>query len=717
MNQRVMNIVALVAVSGVVVGGAVVYIAGRLNPPLPVSDVPASAYQPSLSPAPPAPQPAGDPSSPPSNTSVAVSAQKPVASIANEPAQPPPPPRIYTWAEIEEKLDKIRASRNTSADYWSVLSGAYAELSNPKFTGSKDYPEHIKKLNEWRREFPQSPSPLVVEARTYVHYAWDARGIGMASTVSEIGWELYAQRIEEAHRLLIESLKLGAKDGEVYTQLVQIAKASSLPLEQAQAWVEEGRQLDPTYFQLYCAMADYLLPRWHGQPGDIERFAAELVEKLPGDDGLVAFALVAKAITYYDCPDHLSLFWGQYDRELLTKAAEALVKRHPQWPQAASFAAMCTLATQDHAAARRIRPSVGDYDPQDRIWVWKNSHRKFLDWSARESTPGGEDDWVWGTHFHYGGIGFARNPHYIWCGQGGYGGLAATLLDLKTKGVRAVLPAPDGHLHDLVFDNRHNWALASFGHGGENKFTGIVLWDATNSEILLTHSAAKPCRTIAINPGASQVAWSEMRSVHLHDVEKGESWVIELKEQIPQKLVFSPEGNLLIVEALPISVWDAKTGEHRRDLPSSHLKSPDGLWFEKVLDIDEEGRILVTAIHSPLVEKQLAMLKKKLLVRLSADWKTWDVVISDLEQHGRMSIHAATVSPDRRWLAVPQMQVRGQERIDLWDLRSGMRATSFGGHWNHIGQLAFSGDGERLASISQMGGPIKIWSLANLESE
>ena len=39
---------------------------------------------------------------------------------------------------------------------------------------------------------------------------------------------------------------------------------------QVEEWVRLGRQIDPTYYPLYLKMAEYLLPRWHGQRGDVE---------------------------------------------------------------------------------------------------------------------------------------------------------------------------------------------------------------------------------------------------------------------------------------------------------------------------------------------------------------------------------------------------------------------------------------------------------------
>lgn len=304
----------------------------------------------------------------------------------------------------------------------------------------------------------------------------------------------------------------------------------------------------------------------------------------------------------------------------------------------------------------------------------------------------------------------------MWCGQGGFGGIAATLLDTKTHGVRTLLPGPDGYLSDLVFDAGHKWALGSFGAGAGNKFQGVALWDTTNLQVLALLPTTKRCESIAINSGRPQFAWCEVGSVHLHNVETGEDQTIDLKDQSSERLLFSPDGMLLAIQASPISVWDAKTGQHLRDLPSTRDNPPSEMGCERVLDIDEQGRILAVGVPNPAFTKQKPQQRAKPLIRLAADMKTWETVIADLEQHGRMALHAAALSPDRRWLAIPEQNVQGggAERIDIWDTQTGARARSLAGHWNHIGQLTFSGDSRLLASISRMGGVIKIWTIEDV---
>ena len=252
MTQRIVNLAAVLIVLFVAVGISAAFIYGKFNPPRPDPGPRISEFKVASRPPPPA-----------NETTVAQPATAaPVPKAARQAEEPPEasrqdeePPKTYTWAEVEELLAAVREERKASSSAWIELENWYARLSSPEFTQSSGHSEHIKKLQAWQAEFPESPNPRVVLGRAYIGYAWDARGSGFALSVSDAGWELFHQRIDESYRLLNESLALGVKDGEVYARLIDVAKAQSASPDEAQEWVEAGIKADPGYFPLYQSMA------------------------------------------------------------------------------------------------------------------------------------------------------------------------------------------------------------------------------------------------------------------------------------------------------------------------------------------------------------------------------------------------------------------------------------------------------------------------------
>jgi len=630
----------------------------------------------------------GQTASPTQSTSKA--GNEPVVNV-EEPTPSPAksrPTRKFTWAEIETILDKLRGERKGRPQAFDDLQSWYSYLSSPEYTESKDIPTHIAKLAEWREQFPKSPTPLVVLAKTYLAYGWAARGPGFANTVTEEGWKLLNERINEADKLIRDAVQMGVKDGEAYALCIEIAKAKGLPLNETRRFVEDGCKLDPSYVSMYAEMGVYLLPRWHGEPGDTEKFAAEVLKMVPGDDGLDAYGHIAYEINKYD---YHSIFWGGFDRKALAQAAEVMVKRFPDARNLPCFAALCTVAAQDHAAARRIRPFVR-YEDAPRVTLWKYVSKDYFAWCEAADVPSGEEDWVWGSFSSVRNLAFSPDSSMVFCNRA-FAGQGLVLLDPRTKMVRGVLDSPRGGADNFVFEPKKDWVLSAVR---DQNSQGWTLWDLRKPEKTRTFPTPDPCTAVAINPREPQIAWAVLKTIYTFDMERVEEGPkIELND-IVRDLKFSADGVLLAAKSQSsTSVWDAATGQKKYDV----LDELPKIRCERILDFDEEGRIYGTAIASG----------SQSVVRFSSDGKKWDRLIADLGPDA--SYLSAVLSPDRQLLAVPERSrnLHSPEGIQIWDMRSGKKTNRLDGHWNHVGTLAFSPDGKKLASIGLTGGAIKIW--------
>ena len=59
----------------------------------------------------------------------------------------------------------------------------------------------------------------------------------------------------------------------------------TIPARRSCSYFDEGRKIAPRYFPLYNCLSNYLLPKWHGQAGDVEKQAAKLRTEVGGDLG------------------------------------------------------------------------------------------------------------------------------------------------------------------------------------------------------------------------------------------------------------------------------------------------------------------------------------------------------------------------------------------------------------------------------------------------
>jgi WD40 repeat protein len=183
--------------------------------------------------------------------------------------------------------------------------------------------------------------------------------------------------------------------------------------------------------------------------------------------------------------------------------------------------------------------------------------------------------------------------------------------------------------------------------------------------------------------------------------------------QYIRALRFSADGRLVIVrgDAGEDKIWNAETGELHIDLPSTKDQPQPDVICNRVIDIDEEGRIWGFA-------RQLKpkFMHNTMLVRYAPDAQTLERIIPDLEIDLALT-RTAVLSPDRRLLAVtpPKKLLPGQGvpqlLIEVWDVAEGKRIKRFDGHYGRVTALAFSPDGKKLASMGGPTGLVRIWEI------
>jgi hypothetical protein len=626
---------------------------------------------------------------------------------------PEPPPRKgdNSWSEVEKEFDEIRARRDERPGWKDNPAAVYEVVANPAFTDSSDILDHCVALSQWRREIPDSPTPLIALARAHIDWAWQARGYGPASTVTKEGWQLFYTRIAEARRLLEEAKRIGVKDGEAYRLLIMVGLAEGDPYEEVRATLEEGRKLDPTYFPMYTQFARYLLPRWQGKRGDVERFAIEVVDLLPGNDGLEAYARIAMNIHQTDSEREL-IFFGEYDKKLLVKASQVLMERRERKKAETNFAALCAWAAQDREAALPLRKQVQETVEDNSIWPSEQIRREFLFWCDRDAFAAAEDaPWFWGSMFNGDNLAFWKDSRSIWCANG-YGDDALNLMDIEGGRIRLMLPALAPKVECFTTDANKNWVAAGLTGGFfERGFKGIRVWRLNDPEHPRSFKTPEQCTKIAIHPSLPRIAWAQIGFVFSLDVTTGkQTSLFNAKGQI-RNLLFSPDGKWLIVSTERESIWDSETGELVHEMPHSGQRPQPDHHCRRIFDIDSEGRIWA------LVSRHKMRRYPTSLVRYAPDAKNMETLIEDLVTDLVMP-GTAILSADHRLLALNTIrpnQTMPRIEIDVWDVESGKKIKHFAGHLSQFSAMSFSPDGKWLASMGFPTGLVRMWSLEGAE--
>lgn len=163
-------------------------------------------------------------------------------------------------------------------------------------------------------------------------------------------------------------------------------------------------------------------------------------------------------------------------------------------------------------------------------------------------------------------------------------------------------------------------------------------------------------------------------------------------------VVTSIKGN--VENHVHLHVLDAKTGERLRGIEVIPLPRPKEL-----------GRPFPSPTSAPGVMALAPLPRGLLVVSLHADgtMRVFDAAHGQermrAELPNRLSSPCVAISPDGRWLAMPQHQ----RRIVVLEVASGKEVFSMGDHDSGITQLAFTQDGQRLISSADIS-PI-LWDL------
>jgi hypothetical protein len=199
------------------------------------------------------------------------------------------------FASIEAEANEARHSKERLlGGYWKIYA-IYSGLEQPNSKQNStdtDWRAHISRLEAWKTALPRSITARVALAGAWSAYGTEARGEGLANTVSDESWKLFQERYDKAYSELQDAQNLDEKCPQWYEAMLRIGLAQSWPRSTYDTIFEEGFAFAPTYYHIQRQKVNYLLPQWNGEEGDLAKFIIENSSRIEGDEGQIMYFLL-----------------------------------------------------------------------------------------------------------------------------------------------------------------------------------------------------------------------------------------------------------------------------------------------------------------------------------------------------------------------------------------------------------------------------------------
>lgn len=183
--------------------------------------------------------------------------------------------------ELDHQADGLRQGKERWPGGAWKLSTFYVALDAPSGTdaGSED---HLARLERWVKVRPESITARVALAISLVRWAWVARGNASSEEVRTGDFPIFFARLKQASEVLDNAAGMRTMCPEWYQVMLVVGRSQQWNRKQMEDVLTRGEQFAPDFQALDQEMAQYLLPKWYGKPGDADQFARAAGDRVGG---------------------------------------------------------------------------------------------------------------------------------------------------------------------------------------------------------------------------------------------------------------------------------------------------------------------------------------------------------------------------------------------------------------------------------------------------
>ena len=187
------------------------------------------------------------------------------------------------YAELEALERSFRDDRQRSPYGIHKLSLFYKGISDD--LGPRDAAAHAARTEQvlkWKRHSPDAIAAQLAEIAIAEATAWSYRGTGYSKTITPQAREKLEQHIERASRSAFALIEQGVEHPMLYKMAISTGLLNGVPKQELYPLIDLAAEKSPFFTPAFLSMAMALLPRWGGEPGEVERFAMWASQQVTG---------------------------------------------------------------------------------------------------------------------------------------------------------------------------------------------------------------------------------------------------------------------------------------------------------------------------------------------------------------------------------------------------------------------------------------------------
>lgn len=524
---------------------------------------------------------------------------------------------------LRKNKTKFRNGDSMLFEFYNGLSNADTELE--RSVTDADWQKRLRQIEAWQKAKPKSITPRIALAMCYDSYGSFARGHGWASTVSDKNMQLFHQRNEKARAILLKAEKeIAERDPAMYSTLLATAIGLGVPRPTFKLWVSKAVEIDPTYMPTFYAATLFLLPRWHGFPGELEKFAEEMAEKTKKECGLMVYTAIVRKTSWYHTRKTFEDF--EFSWEKTRRGFRDFEKKYPGARD--HYDRFCYLAclSGDRKTAQQQFQRIGDgyrinqWGYQNRYRRWQAAFQPEIEQGEQRKFITAHEDGVLALDYSHDGeviVTGGLDEHIrLWNAKTGKkvasmqpGDSWASCLDFSLKSPMLVIGTGDGDVLLWDFANRragrlgsHKKYVQSVVFSADGKLVASIgldnvlkVWDVESGDLQLSIEQAhkRGVKGVCFHPDGKLLATVGFEGqVILRDTKSGKvasQWTIEKANLMA--VTISPDGKRLAAGDTigVVSIWDIKTKKLLAKTPTQRQ------WVQS-LAFSPKGDLLAIAI-------------------------------------------------------------------------------------------------------------------------